>query len=72
MPPVIDMSKCDLCNVCVDICPEDVFMATKQGPIIKYPEECWYCGSCVQDCHLDCIRIVFPVPMRLSALRGER
>src|SRR3972149_1282655 len=42
---------CIKCNKCVDVCPTDVMMPNpdkKQPPIVLYPEECWYCGGCVE------------------------
>jgi NAD-dependent dihydropyrimidine dehydrogenase PreA subunit len=27
---------------------------------IRYPDECWHCGSCRQDCPAGAIKIVFP------------
>jgi NAD-dependent dihydropyrimidine dehydrogenase PreA subunit len=44
---------CTGCNLCVDVCPDDVFMPNpekKKTPIVLYPEECWFCGGCVEEC----------------------
>jgi NAD-dependent dihydropyrimidine dehydrogenase PreA subunit len=30
---------------------------------LKYPEECWHCGSCRQDCPEGAIEIQFPPDM---------
>jgi NAD-dependent dihydropyrimidine dehydrogenase PreA subunit len=38
-------------------------------PIVKYPEECWFCGSCITLCphgEQGAIRIVTPFMMRGS------
>jgi NAD-dependent dihydropyrimidine dehydrogenase PreA subunit len=32
-------------------------------PYLKYPEECWHCGSCRQDCPDEAIEIEFPPDM---------
>jgi len=59
---------CDGCNVCVDICPSDVFEADPEKgkpPIVKYPEECWFDGCCVTLCpRKGAIEIVTPFSMR--------
>jgi NAD-dependent dihydropyrimidine dehydrogenase PreA subunit len=34
---------------------------------VKYPEECWHCGSCRQDCPEGAIEIRFPLRMMVSA-----
>ena len=69
MPPVINMENCDLCEICYDICPEDVFLMTEEGPKVANPDECWYCGGCVMDCPSSAITMRFPPSMRVSVLR---
>ncbi|MDP6345535.1 MAG: ferredoxin family protein [Alphaproteobacteria bacterium] len=52
-PVIFNQEKCTGCNICVHFCMEDIFVpAARKGelPIILYPEECWYCGNCVDDC----------------------
>jgi len=68
MPPVIDIEKCLGCGTCEE-CPGDlIYMHEVDGrevAYIKYPEECWYCGSCRQDCPAEAITIEF-TPMMLT------
>jgi NAD-dependent dihydropyrimidine dehydrogenase PreA subunit len=47
----------------------DVIYADESSndPVIKYPDECWHCGSCRQDCPVGAIRIVFPLQMMVPA-----
>ncbi|MFH1123797.1 MAG: hypothetical protein V1758_09090, partial [Pseudomonadota bacterium] len=43
-------------------------------PILKYPEECWFCGCCITHCpHGDegAIKIVTPFMMRGSFKRSD-
>lgn len=52
-PIVFDPARCNGCNLCVEVCPMDVFIpspAKKSPPIVLFAEECWYCGCCVMDC----------------------
>ena len=67
MPPVIDMTKCNGCGICDRHCPLDVIYFDRQTkvPDVKYPEECWHCGSCRLDCPTKAISIVFPARMLL-------
>ena len=40
-------------DICVEVCPIDVYIPHPEKgkpPIILHPEECWYCGSCANDC----------------------
>ncbi len=70
MPPVFDLTKCARCGICEDLCMADaIFMKeTADGdkvPYVKYPDECWHCGSCRQDCPQEAIKIIFP-PLMLT------
>jgi NAD-dependent dihydropyrimidine dehydrogenase PreA subunit len=74
----IDASICNGCNRCVDICPMDVLAPNPEKgvpPVVAYPQECWFCGSCVELCpsaSKGAIRIIIPLPMRVSVLRGVK
>ncbi len=48
-----DAEKCIGCGRCAEACQMDVLIpSTEKGvhPIVMYPGECIYCGSCVMDC----------------------
>jgi NAD-dependent dihydropyrimidine dehydrogenase PreA subunit len=48
-----DPAVCNGCNRCVEICRSDVLMPSPERgapPIVLYPDECWYCGTCVLEC----------------------
>jgi NAD-dependent dihydropyrimidine dehydrogenase PreA subunit len=52
-PVIINSEKCTGCNRCVEICQVDVFVPNriKGGPpVVLFPGECWYCGTCVVEC----------------------
>jgi NAD-dependent dihydropyrimidine dehydrogenase PreA subunit len=74
-PVIIDYEKCKKrlpCGICVNICPEDVFVMTDNGPQVAYPDECYYCGACAMDCPASAIKVRIPLAMKVSALRGKR
>ena len=77
-PIIFDDSSCTGCNICVEICPMDVFAPNPEKgnpPIVAYGDECRYCGACWMRCpcrEAHALRIVVPPSMRVSILRGER
>ncbi len=32
-------------------------------PVIRYPDECWYCGLCDSICPTNAITVIFPEQM---------
>ena len=53
VPLRFDAAVCNGCNTCVEICRTDVLMPNPERhapPVVLYPDECWYCGCCVEDC----------------------
>lgn len=73
----INEDICSGCNRCVDICLMDVFVANPskgKAPLVKYPDECWFEGCCLEACPLykkGAIRLNIPLPMKVSILKGE-
>jgi adenylylsulfate reductase, subunit B len=66
MAPKINQDLCDQCNVCYNICPQDIFeLHEDQPPTILYPNECWYCAACVIDCHTSAISLKLPLQMHV-------
>lgn len=66
MPIVIDETTCRTgCTICDVYCPGDIIHreAPDQPPLVKYQEECWYCGICADNCPDNSISVVFPPEM---------
>ncbi len=78
MPPLIDGEKCRHCGTCVEICNSHILVVGQDGiPVVRYPDECWHCDSCVLDCPAGAIRLRIPLPYMLyhveaPALKGGR
>lgn len=50
---VFDAELCIGCNRCLEVCRCDVLMpsaAKGEPPLLVYPDECWFCGTCVEHC----------------------
>lgn len=62
-PIRFDEDKCVGCNQCANACQVDVLIQSEKGkhPIVMYPGECWYCGSCVMECKFGAIHLVHPL-----------
>lgn len=67
----IDHGLCNGCGICVDICPEDVYVMGEEFPEPVRKNECWYCGACVMDCPKNAVEILFPPHIRPVILRGD-
>ncbi len=66
-----DDQKCIGCNKCLNVCPNDVMIPNpKKGeePIVIFAEECWFCGSCVEECTQGAITLVAPTKQRISTI----
>ncbi len=63
MPPRIDETKCIQCGACVDACAEDVYFGSELGktPIVSYPEFCFHCNCCVEECPGQAISLRIPL-----------
>ena len=74
MPPIINAKKCNACGVCADICPTDVFYVAekKTMPVIRYPEECWHCNSCVLDCKQKALSLRIPLPLMMLYVEAKK
>jgi len=65
-----DPEVCNGCNMCVEVCPDDVLMPSPEKgkpPIVLYPDECWYCGGCVEECaRKGAITMILPLQQSIS------
>ncbi len=65
-----DVEICTGCNRCVEICRSDVLAPNPErgrSPIVVYPDECWYCGTCVLECaHAGAITLLHPLNQSVS------
>ena len=73
-PVTFDAMLCAGCNRCVDVCRMDVFIPNpKSGkpPLVLYPDECWFCGCCVEDCPAGAAEFHHPLGQRIPGKRKE-
>ena len=67
-PILFNESLCVGCNQCMNVCQVDIFLPNPEKgkhPVVVYPGECYYCGSCVMACpNPGAIRLEHPVMNR--------
>lgn len=72
---VINTELCNGCNTCTRVCRSDVLVPDTEKhkpPIVLYPDECWFCGSCVEHCPVpDAIKMEFPLNQRVGWKRKD-
>ena len=61
--PIKYNENCINCNRCVEVCQCDILFPNPEGkhPIVMYPGECYYCGSCVMVCPTKAISLHHPL-----------
>jgi len=66
MPPIINAEKCIRCGTCASICNSHI-LSFKKGeiPVVRFPDECWHCDSCILDCPADAIELRIPLTYML-------
>ncbi len=65
-PITFYQEKCVGCNRCIEVCQVDIFIPNhveNKPPFVLYPGECWYCGSCVDECPKPGAIKLNPLPM---------
>ncbi len=64
----IDAGLCIGCNSCANICRiQTILPNAEKGkpPIVAYPDECWYCGCCVEACPTGALEMRLPINQRI-------
>lgn len=58
MIEVLDTDTCTDCNLCVQVCPTNVFQAQREGPpLIKRQDACQTCLMCELYCPVDALYV---------------
>lgn len=67
-PLLFNDELCIGCNRCMNVCQVDIMIPNPEKgkhPLVLYPGECYYCGSCVMECpRKGAVRLQHPVMNR--------
>ncbi|NPV78304.1 MAG: 4Fe-4S binding protein [Anaerolineae bacterium] len=59
--PQIDATRCDGCNLCVRVCPNQALRLEHGVAVVVFPDRCNYSGLCEQTCPTDAIQRMFEI-----------
>lgn len=69
MIEVVSESRCTRCDLCIKVCPTNVFSRAPNGlPVIARQEDCQTCFQCEAYCPSDAL---FVSPLRVPAPEGH-
>jgi len=69
MIDTLDEELCTGCNICLDVCPCDVFRPVPERRLVRitYRDDCQTCFTCELDCPEDAISVG---PLRNSRVQA--
>jgi len=53
----LDAAKCDHDELCMSVCPKEVFSKEGKKIVVAHPERCNLCMACVDACELKCVKV---------------
>lgn len=55
--PVVDETKCEGCETCMEDCPEEMFRIQNGKSVVVTEHACCCCQTCVEGCECGAIKI---------------
>ena len=72
MIEIVDPQRCIKCNICVEVCPRDVFDSVADSiPVIARKSDCQTCSMCELYCPADAL-YVSPYAEQDEAVQAEQ
>ena len=57
LKPIIKKELCEICEICIEFCPDGVIYIEEEAVAIEY-DYCKGCGICATECPFNAIEIV--------------
>lgn len=70
----IDPEKCVACYQCAQVCRCNVLFENPepgQPPLLVYPDECWHCAACTENCPTGAIEFDHPINQKITWKRKD-
>lgn len=55
--PTVNRIKCNGCEACVDICPEEIFEVRRGKSRVYFSHSCTACLACIKVCEQKAVKI---------------
>jgi NAD-dependent dihydropyrimidine dehydrogenase PreA subunit len=66
----LDASKCNGCQMCIFVCPHEVFAVENKRAIIADKNACMECGACALNCEPGAITVQSGVGCAAAVING--
>jgi NAD-dependent dihydropyrimidine dehydrogenase PreA subunit len=66
----LDADKCDGCQMCIFVCPHEVFAVESKRAIIVDRDACMECGACALNCEPGAITVQSGVGCAAAVISG--
>ncbi len=62
--------NCTNCEICIDVCPREVFTIKNKEVILSNKDKCIECGACVTNCQYGALSVNSGVGCAAAILNG--
>ena len=66
----IDAGKCIGCDICMSVCPHNVFELRASTAVIRDLDACMECGACRENCPVGAVEVQAGVGCANAIIRG--
>ncbi|MFA7076889.1 MAG: mercury methylation ferredoxin HgcB [Syntrophomonas sp.] len=67
----LNKDKCTGCGICLDVCPQEVFLLENKKAAINDRDACMECGACAINCQFEAISVQNGVGCASAIIRGK-